>query len=235
MKNNKAFTLIELSIVLVIISLIVGGIIGGKSLIRSAELQEIVSRFNGYRVAVNNFELQYDAIPGDMRDAQSYWTSCVDNGLNTCNGNGDGYIPATPGAYERYRSWQHLGLAELIVGSYDGAVSGTPTYGKTYPKGISEGTSFYLQGLMNTLYGRTGNGIHFTDINAGGTTKTSISGRESKMIDRKMDDGKASTGRLLTWKSIGGSGCVDGDYTDPSADFDLQSTAKTCYVSYYFD
>ncbi len=70
--SMNGFTLIELSIVLVIISLIVGGVIGGKSLIRSSEIQEIVTKLNNYRTAVNTFTLQYDALPGDFSEAQSY-------------------------------------------------------------------------------------------------------------------------------------------------------------------
>jgi len=70
--HNSAFTLIELSIVLIIISLIVGGIIGGKSLIHSAEIQSISRDINKNLAAINSFNLQYDALPGDFNEATSY-------------------------------------------------------------------------------------------------------------------------------------------------------------------
>jgi len=43
MKMKSGFTLIELSIVLVIIGLIVGGILVGQDLIRAAELRKLYS------------------------------------------------------------------------------------------------------------------------------------------------------------------------------------------------
>ena len=42
-KGRQGFTLLELSIVLVIIGLVIGGITVGKDLIRSAELNSLVS------------------------------------------------------------------------------------------------------------------------------------------------------------------------------------------------
>ena len=44
--NNKAFSLIELSIVLMISGLLVGGITGGKSLIESAKIRNVINEFN---------------------------------------------------------------------------------------------------------------------------------------------------------------------------------------------
>lgn len=44
MKNQSGFTLIELSIVLVIIGLIVGGVLVGRDLIKAAEVRAQVSQ-----------------------------------------------------------------------------------------------------------------------------------------------------------------------------------------------
>ena len=50
------FTLVELSIVLVIIALVVGGVFQGTELIRTAEIRSFLSQLDKYRIAVSNFE-----------------------------------------------------------------------------------------------------------------------------------------------------------------------------------
>lgn len=63
--RKSAFSLIELSIVLIIIGLLIAGVTGGASLIRSSELRSVVGEARGYAVAVNAFYSQYNALPGD--------------------------------------------------------------------------------------------------------------------------------------------------------------------------
>jgi len=67
--NKNGFTLIELSIVLIIISLIVGGIVGGRSLIHSAKMNQFAGDLSSIRAATYLFVDQYDSLPGDMPDA----------------------------------------------------------------------------------------------------------------------------------------------------------------------
>ena len=63
--KKSAFSLIELSIVLIIIGLLIAGITGGASLIKSSELRSIMGEARGYAVSVNSFFTQYDQYPGD--------------------------------------------------------------------------------------------------------------------------------------------------------------------------
>ncbi len=60
------FTLIELSIVLVIIGLIVGGVLAGQDLVRAAGERAQISQIEKFNVAVNTFRGKYGEIPGDM-------------------------------------------------------------------------------------------------------------------------------------------------------------------------
>lgn len=64
--KKSAFSLIELSIVLIIIGLLIAGITGGASLIKSAELRAAASEARGYQVAVNGFFSLYNQMPGDL-------------------------------------------------------------------------------------------------------------------------------------------------------------------------
>lgn len=136
MQGCKGFTLIELSIVLVIIGLIVGGVLAGRDLIKAAELRYIVSQKEKYSVAANTFRNKYNCVPGDCASAINYFgfpggnagdnytDSCVafvglDN-THTCNGSGNGLVgfggPTDLDVLdeEGLLFWHHLSLAGLI-------------------------------------------------------------------------------------------------------------------------
>ena len=129
----SAFSLVELSIVLVILGLLVGGILSGQSLIRAAELRSFTTEYSKYVAAVNSFKDKYFQLPGDMPNATSFWgaahatpATClttVGTGSQTCNGDGNGSISNAAAASqygEEYTFWQHLANAGLIEGSYTG-------------------------------------------------------------------------------------------------------------------
>ena len=53
--KRHAFTLVELSIVLVILGLLVGGVLSGQSLIHSAQLRVVTTELDNYKTAMNSF------------------------------------------------------------------------------------------------------------------------------------------------------------------------------------
>ena len=64
--KRSGFTLIELSIVLVIIGLIIGGVMKGKDLIASAEQKKILNTWiKGWQVATNSYQDRTGGILGD--------------------------------------------------------------------------------------------------------------------------------------------------------------------------
>ena len=62
---KSGFTLIELSIVLIIIGLLIAGVSAGGSLIKGAEIRSIMSDARTYSVAIKTYFVQYDSLPGD--------------------------------------------------------------------------------------------------------------------------------------------------------------------------
>lgn len=126
----RGFSLVELSIVLVILGLLTGGILAGQSLIRAAELRAVSTEYNRYIAAVGTFRDKYFALPGDMSNATKFWTTagtCPGNNASpsttqaTCDGNADGHVLQNAAtANETFRFWQHLANGGLIEGSYSG-------------------------------------------------------------------------------------------------------------------
>lgn len=88
---KRGFTLIEISIVLVIIGLIVGGILVGKTMVDNAEARSYMKQMEQFQVATTAFKLKYNCIPGDCVRATSF-------GLST-NCNGDGFIGGRAGVH----------------------------------------------------------------------------------------------------------------------------------------
>jgi prepilin-type N-terminal cleavage/methylation domain-containing protein len=121
----RAFTLLELSIVIVIIGLIIAGITSGQSLVKQAQLRSAAAEFTEIQQSLNTFILTYDAIPGDMINAFLYWgTDCADTDVN-CNGDNSG---STNSVKEEWMFWKHMSLASVYPGSFSGTAT-DGTYG----------------------------------------------------------------------------------------------------------
>ncbi len=243
MKKPSGFTLIELSIVLVIISLIVGGVIGGKALIKSAKIQNVITEVTGYKTAIQAFKLQYDGFPGDIREAYDYWgvaAGCTDTfSLNPpysgCNGNGNGTIETR----ENRRAWQHLSLADIIPGTYAGvwanaAANGGASlaeYNSVYPPSATDG-NYTIVG-----YPATGNRFHLSSPDTSGSqvtpTEGTISPPDARLIDKKLDDGAPSTGSVMTqgapMPGFSYADCIDGTR------YDVSITTPNCIMLFFFN
>jgi len=91
---KRGFSLIELSIVLVGIALIVGGVLVGQDMIRAAEVRAAIVQIEKYQVAINTFRSKYNALPGDMSawtaDTFGFAARGACRGQRPCLGEGDG-------------------------------------------------------------------------------------------------------------------------------------------------
>ena len=139
---NKAFSLVEVAIVLVVLGLLVGTVMVGASMVEGARLRRVGVEYERYTTAIATFGTQYNALPGDMPNAIRYWgraagadvigtdAACRDattpaTDATTCNGNGDSSIALTAATtYETYRAWQHLANAGMIEGKFSGVTAG---------------------------------------------------------------------------------------------------------------
>jgi len=249
--KNRGFTLIELSIVLVILGLLVGGATVGTSLIHSGKLQRIISEVNNYTQAVQMFKEKYHALPGDMADAESFWgtdpagcpgTYTATAHITTCNGNGDGYIGGADGASnysEWFRAWQQLFAAGFTSFAANG-ISGT---GSTHDALIDinvpavskwEGAGYTLayqppsNGSATVWAGKYGHKFNFGNkVTNADTYGPALTPNDAAFLDKKIDDGLPAFGTVMAAPSATYANCTTSD-TPSSSTYDSTQTIKKC-------
>jgi len=205
--KRQGFTLIELSIVLVVIGLIVGGVLSGQDLIRAAQMRLEVGQLEQLDTAVNTFKSKYQCIPGDCNKAAS-----LSLGID---GNGNGVIDGKLSDTEPADFWQHLSAANLIDGKYPGSdtsgyVPGVDTPPLRLPGlGYENGSgNFNIRG--GVLVGNAESYLQTQEIFPtaqsvwilsattlpGGASVGIYSGLEMQRLDTKIDDGKPVAGKM---------------------------------------
>jgi len=251
---NKGFSLLELSIVLVIIGLISGGIVAGSSMIRAAELRAVVTEYQQFQTAIHTFRDKYLGIPGDLKNATAFWgaepaANCPGDettpstGTATCDGDGnrttDDFANAGFGN-ERHRFWQHLANAGLISGTFTG-VQGAGGYdhgiiAENAPASKLSGAGWSARDIGNHTWGGStvratanyGNAFEFGAERASNSTASAImTAQEVWNLDKKIDDGKPFQGKVMQFY-IACTDAIDGN--DSDADYDLTVEDNSCSI-----
>lgn len=249
--TNCGFTLIELSIVIVIIGLLVGGIMLGKSLVRQAQVNSAMSDEQKYVQAVASFQQKYGALPGDFASATSYWTAAgtcpPTSGIpatttTTCSGDGNGQIgtsgTSTNQPSEDFLFWQHLALAQMIPGSFNGTTGGgggattDHIIGTNSPATKIDGAGFGVtwvgivtSGSAGTTYpsntypaNNLGHVFVFGAYSSNNLPAAAIlTPAEAFAIDTRYDDGVPGTGNILTWLTTASASYANACETNTTA------------------
>jgi len=241
----QAFSLIELSIVIVIIGLMVVGITTSGKLIENANLKHDINKYEKLTAAIVVFNTTYNyEYPGDFSKAADYWgNNCNDAGsTDNCSGDGDGIVE---NGQERIRAWTHVSKAGLIQEDiYTGDSVGHGQY--IFPRGkTASNLRFEIyssakiirknsagfdvdQTLQNILFlGGEDNVVSPSWI----TRYSALTPRQAHLIDLKMDDGTPA-GNLL--------GQIGHEYKDAGLSekcvnsltaYDLDETKPTCILA----
>lgn len=179
-RSQRAFTLLEVAFVLVVVGLIVGGVVMGQELIMGARARSLINQQHELRAAFFNFQDRYQFPPGDYSDA-------IANVGATRNGDGDGRVEGTrEGGTENVLAWEHLSRAGLIGGRYTYSV--TPPYDDAI---LRSPFGPFLDLAFDNWHGdptTTTRKIH--NIKTGNGIPAAILGE----VDVKIDDGKALSG-----------------------------------------
>lgn len=222
-RAEKAFSLVELSIVIVILGLLVGGILSGKSLIHSAEIRSITTDYQRFATAINVFRDKYFQLPGDINNAEMIWgtlhptnSTCRDSESTsplTCNGDGNGLIESNPTlrSYESFRAWQHLANAGLIEGTYTGSWNPADSANRLMLTTKNGPRSKYKNGVYaimpsnyaagNFAYVYPPSTPHYVLLNPAGLPGVCglcslLTPEEAWNMDTKLDDGLPASGRV---------------------------------------
>lgn len=201
--KRGGFTLIELSIVLVIIGLIVGGVLVGQDMIHAAEIRATVGQVEKYNAAANTFRTKYNGLPGDLSNPANYGMAVTDTAnkgnalIESCTANDGVHFGC-----ENMAFWVHLTTANLIDQSFSNT-TGLAAYaaiasmvGYTPTAKIGKGSSFFIgvNGSVNEwrivgLTSTAGTGV-VTSTNA-------VTPLDAFNIDTKLDDGVPTSGIVL--------------------------------------
>jgi len=254
--NNLGFSLIELTISIVIIALILAGITGYSSLVRQSELRSVISDLQNYKTIYQGFKSQYRQVPGDMINATNYWsTGCAVS--ITCNGNGNGVVNAiwNSSSDETARAWKHLNLSGYLkyeIATIPSMYRGMLTIGTYAPPSKIDNTGYYIAGgsdiggsyaasivpspwtdnITNSIFiGRVSLGEPYPS----GLSLGSLTGKEAWSIDAKMDDGTPTgggndTGKIRSFQDeYGGTSCIN------TGAYNLENDSISCVMGFQLD
>lgn len=186
LSNRQAgFTLVEISIVLVIIGLLIGGVLKGQELINSAKVKNLAQDFRNIQTIFYAYQDKFRALPGDDVRAQAH--VCPPS-MPTCTTAGDGngsisgaWDAAASSTTESILFWQHIRLANLAAGPTDTADANfLPLNSEGGRLGVQSGGTAAPLGIPGG-----------TIICSGG-----ISGKFIRQLDSTLDDGDPSTGSM---------------------------------------
>ena len=219
------FTILELSIVLTIIGLIVGGVIVGRDMINLAAIRAQMTQIERYNTAVHTFQMKYNCLPGDCANATTF--GFVARGGTAGQGDGNGLIEGWFGgsnmgfyeaAGETVMFWMDLASANLIAGAFNAGTSNNP------PASISASTTPSLEAIFpqaklgqNYVYVYSNTGVNYYGLSFilsvdfqkqidQGANPLALSIAQAYSIDTKMDDGYPQTGHVTAQYLSGGSG-----------------------------
>lgn len=251
---RQAFSLVELSIVLVILGLLTGGILAGQSLVRASQMRSVSTEYARYTTAVGAFRDKYFALPGDFAKAIDFWGAAhatpltcrttVSTGPATCNGDGNNRIDSAIGLSDEYfRLWQHLANAGMIEGSYTGTRDGSSSLSATSrnsPQSKLDNAVWWpyyhgeISGAGTVFNGSYGNTFEFAKPVANDQPYGAVlKPEEAWNIDSKMDDGKPGGGKIVI-RCFGDLSYCTTTVNPATLTADYKLDATTAYVSFIF-
>jgi prepilin-type N-terminal cleavage/methylation domain-containing protein len=259
MSRNQTlgFTLIELSIVLVIIGLVVGGILLGEDLIEGARTRAQVSQIEKYQTAFVTFKGKYKGLPGDLVSSKASQFGFAARAGTNGHGDGDGWLESCLDVAtlngsnvfvgcETLLAWRDLAESGLIPGNFSSNTDAMLTASASadadhFPQaayGSAIDLHVWTTGVVTNPY-KYRVSVSLLNIHgaAGGLTGFTAATAFSNFtpltlfnIDRKIDDGMPCTGKMVTtfpWLPLL-STCNDVTCTTATPEYNIGNDTPYC-------
>jgi prepilin-type N-terminal cleavage/methylation domain-containing protein len=177
---QRGFTIVEISIVLVIVGLILGGVLNARSVIRKGQTKDIIKAVNELSTAAQQFKDRYGMWPGDFNNA----TASI-AGMACANGDGNLQIQTLA---------ETSCASEMLIRS--GMLRGTAGN----PIMVRGSTTLSVTASTAALTGIAAGRLPGNAANAG-TVVVRVQNIDCDIalqIDRATDDGNVDTGNFRT-------------------------------------
>ena len=169
-RKVRGFTIVEMSIVLIIIGLILGGILKSTDVIKNARAKDLIQAVQDAQAAALSFKSKYGYLPGDLPNGGT-----AIPGIGACNGNGNGRLN-TAGKRNCAR--------DELIGS--GMLRG------------QVGSPILVEGATITFSNAAGAGFALPANWQNVVVISNLNCETAYQIDQALDDGNTATGNFRT-------------------------------------
>ncbi|MDR3450243.1 MAG: prepilin-type N-terminal cleavage/methylation domain-containing protein [Alphaproteobacteria bacterium] len=207
-QSRAGFTLVELSIVLVIIGLIIGGVLTGRQIMQNAQITNALNSIQAFQAQFQTYVQNYGAIPGDDINNTTRFPNANLPGKGDGSGTLNGEFDSGTNTDETRLVWGDLRAADLVKNQ------GTAADITPQPTNPFNG----IYGFQHTAF--TG------AIASNVLCLTNVPADAAMAIDSRLDDGSSNTGSIQAMISTGAAGEVTGGTV--AADYGKGQTFTLC-------
>jgi hypothetical protein len=188
----SAFSLIELSIVIIVLGLLTVGVMGGAGMVKTARVNNILLEYKKIKTGINSFLLYRNRLPGDTNRDDLIENEVIANGASIS---------------ESLYFWKEL-LEEDLIGDLrynpsdnltNNIIVGTTIPSSRYDKNIGWHMMYLNDEKTNVL------------VLSGFDNGKMVDAKASHTVDIKMDDGNPLDGKVYIGNNNDEHNCVVGE------------------------